>query len=219
MGTPPTSNMATSEHLIPIPSKAEHLIAIKTLNPTSATPPSYDAEPAATLSNIYWYYVLYECLAVNLVGFFTLFFQCELQSLAKLFVAHFPNVKAGNVELLFGHFWLDGDLNCSTPSAHCLTYMIAGWLFIAGVLQIFINFDGFRKKILSHFKVAADEYDCPRGIKVICMYSYFVCDWYWVVLMFHYRATIGWQQIVGSAFDILLRLAFAFKPSRMFKEN
>ena len=42
---------------------------------------------------------------------------------------------------------------------------------------------------------------------------------YWVVLMYSYRSTIGWQQIVGSAFDIMLRLPFAFRPANMFKKS
>lgn len=78
---------------------------------------------------------------------------------------------------------------------------------------MFINFDGLRKKVFSQ------DWDCPRGIKIACMYSFFICDWYWVVLMIAFRTTIGWQQIVGSMFDILLRLVFAFKPSRMFKSE
>ena len=34
----------------------------------------------AELSEIYKIYVAYECILINLVGFGTLFFQCELQS-------------------------------------------------------------------------------------------------------------------------------------------
>ena len=35
--------------------------------------------------------------------------------------------------------------------------------------------------------------------------------------MYHFSDVIGYQQIVGSAVDIAIRLAFALKPSRMFK--
>ena len=35
--------------------------------------------------------------------------------------------------------------------------------------------------------------------------------------MYNYRGTIGWQQIVGSAVDIAIRLVFVTKWDRMFK--
>lgn len=175
--------------------------------------PAPKADNSAQLSTIYAIYVTYECVLVNLVGFVTLFFQCELQRGEASFVAKHPSIPKIAADSIFGHFWLDGDLNCSTPAAHCLTYMVAGWLMIAGVLQVFVNFDGLRRKIFG------TDWDCPRGIKIICMYAFFVCDWYWVVLMYAYRATIGWQQIAGSAIDIALRLAFAFNTSRMFKND
>ena len=34
--------------------------------------------------------------------------------------------------------------------------------------------------------------------------------------MWHFRDVIGWQQIVGSAFDIAIRLYFVSDPSRCF---
>eukprot|EP01063_Lacrimia_lanifica_P037893 TRINITY_DN792_c0_g1_i1.p2 TRINITY_DN792_c0_g1~~TRINITY_DN792_c0_g1_i1.p2 ORF type:complete len:192 (+),score=56.96 TRINITY_DN792_c0_g1_i1:48-623(+) len=169
------------------------------------------AAPSAELSTVYRWYVVYECVLVNLVGFVTLFFQCELQAGRAAFLKAFPQWAGVAADSLFGHYWLQGDLNCATPAARCLTYMVAGWLMIAGTLQIFINFDGLRRRVFP------GDWDCPRGVKVACMYAFFVCDWYWVVLMWAFRATIGWQQIVGSAVDIALRLAFAAKPSRMFK--
>ena len=178
----------------------------------SAKKPAAD-DPSAKLSLIYRIYVAYECIVVNLLGFFTLAFQCELQRLeARYRVAH-PTVSNMTTEVLFGHFWLQGDLNCSTPAAHCLTYMVVGWLMIAGVLQAFINFDGLRKKVFP------SDVPAPRGIKIICLYAFFVCDWFWVVLMVVYRDVIGWQQIAGSLVDILLRLPFVFNTSLMFKKS
>ena len=168
---------------------------------------------SAELSTIYRIYVIYECIMVNLLGFFTLAFQCELQKLEVWFRSSFPAVSQTAADALFGHFWLQGDLNCSTPAARCLTYMVVGWLMIAGILQAFINFDGLRKRFFP------SDVTAPRGIKTICMYSFFICDWYWVILMVLFRHVIGWQQIVGSLIDIFLRLPFAFKPSLMFKES
>lgn len=123
----------------------------------------------------------------------------------------------------FGHYWLKGALNCTTQQARALTYMVAGWLMIAGLLQVFINFDSVRTKLLA--KLSGEKFQseamwpCPRSIKVACMYAYFICDWYWVILMYMDRDVIGFQQIVGSAVDIAIRLAFALKPSRMFKRD
>lgn len=170
-------------------------------------------DSSAELSLIYRIYVTYECIMVNLLGFFTLAFQCELQKLEALYKIAHPNVSQLTADVLFGHFWLQGDLNCSTPVARCLTFMVVGWLMIAGILQAFINFDGLRKRFFP------SDVPAPRGIKIVCLYAFFVCDWFWVVLMIVYRDVIGWQQIVGSLVDIFLRLPFVFNTSLMFKKS
>ena len=91
--------------------------------------------------------------------------------------------------------------------------MVAGWLMIASLLQLFINFDNVRRKFFG------DDWDCPRGIKIICMISFFLCDWYWVVLMISYFDVISINQCVGSAIDIAIRLYFITDSKRMFKYN
>merc|ERR1711997_1221345 len=141
------------------------------------------------LSKVYKYYVAYECILVNVVGFITLFFQCELQNLQQIVEQKFPNstLVEWEWESLFGHYWLNGDLNCSTRSAHSLTYMVAGWLMIAGVLQLFINFDNLRQQF---FPNTNENVILPKSIKLVCMYVFFICDWYWVVLMVFYRDVI-----------------------------
>ena len=183
------------------------------LNAATHVDESMDVGDSAELSTLYRIYVWYECIMVNLLGFFTLAFQCQLQKLEAWFRFTYPGVPQMAADVLFGHFWLQGDLNCSTPAARCLTFMVVGWLMIAGILQAFINFDGLRQRLFPSDVLA------PRGIKIICMYSFFLCDWFWVVLMIAFRDVIGWQQVIGSMLDILLRLPFAFKPSRMFKES
>ncbi len=80
-----------------------------------------DNGASGELSTIYFYYVIYEAVLINLVGFFTLFFQCELQELAGYLHEKFPSMSELALESLTGHYWLKDDLNCSTPSAHCLT--------------------------------------------------------------------------------------------------
>ena len=150
---------------------------------------------------------------INLVGFVTLFFQCELQGLESFLQERFPNTIGAMpqwiLDTLLGHYWMQDDLNCQTANTHCLTYMIAGWLMIAGVLQAYINFD---TQLLDGAVV-------PRSLKILCMHIFFLCDMYWIVLMIHYRDVIGWHQIVGSLFDIFIRLFFVTKPSRMFKND
>lgn len=177
---------------------------------------SKDSSPDGELSAIYWYYVVYECVLINLVGFVTLFFQCELQDLERQAIEANPNSTYTEFEWnsLFGHYWLKGDLNCSTRTAQSLTYMVSGWLMIAGVLQLFINFDGLRQVM---FPASNNHQVLPRSIKLICMYVFFLCDWYWVVLMTYYQDVIGWHQIVGSAVDIAIRLVFVLCPDLMFK--
>ena len=94
--------------------------------------------------------------------------------------------------------------------------MIAGWLMIASVLQAFINFDGLRQKL---FPKTNNNVILPKSIKLICMYAFFVRDWYWVVLMYVFKDVVGWQQAIGSAVDIAIRLVFVIKPSLMFRKE
>lgn len=69
---------------------------------------------SSELSTVYKYYVLFECLLINTVGFFTLFFQCELQVLEVEFLKLYPTTNQMLADLLFGHFWLKDDLNCNS---------------------------------------------------------------------------------------------------------
>eukprot|EP00111_Clytia_hemisphaerica_P000554 TCONS_00001634-protein len=165
------------------------------------------------LSTVYYFYVIYECILINIIGFVTLFFQCELQSIEYKFENKYGpqmNITQWEWDSLFGHYWLKHDLNCNTRAAHCSTYMIAGWLMIASVLQAFVNFDGLRQKL---FPKTNNNVILPKSIKMICMYAFFVCDWYWVVLMYVFKDVVGWQQAIGSAVDIAIRLVFVMKPS------
>jgi len=168
----------------------------------------------AKLSTVYFFYVLYECVFINLIGFVTLLFQCQLQDLMQWFEGRFPSTPHFVIESLLGHYWLKDDLNCSTPQAQSLTYMIAGWLMVASILQAFINFDSLRFK----FFPSEQSVTLPRGIKVTCMYCFFFCDWYWVVFMAFHHKNIGWHQIVGSVFDIFCRVPFAANPNLMFQK-
>lgn len=168
---------------------------------------------SSRLSKWYRWYVIYETVLINALGFVTLFFQCQLQDAEAGFLRRFPEVSSTVADNLFGRYWLKGDLNCAEPAERCLTYMVCGWLMIAGVLQVFINFDGVREQFFRN------DFDTPRSIKIVCMLIFFACDWYWVVLMIIYRDVIGWQQIVGSAFDIVIRLYFVTDPSRCFEED
>ena len=56
---------------------------------------------------------------------------------------------------------------------------------LAGVLQLFLNFDSLRQKC---FRTGAEDV-CPRSVKIVCLYAFFVCDWYWVVLMWRYEVS------------------------------
>mmetsp|Transcript_9444 Transcript_9444/g.30826 ORF Transcript_9444/g.30826 Transcript_9444/m.30826 type:complete len:136 (+) Transcript_9444:825-1232(+) len=91
--------------------------------------------------------------------------------------------------------------------------MIAGWLFIASTLQVFVNLDDLRRRLFPK-----DDLD-PRGIKIVCLYAFFICDWYWVALMAYFRDVITVQQFVGSAVDIAIRLYFVADTDRIFKAD
>ncbi len=47
---------------------------------------------SAELSTLYRVYVFYECIMVNLLGFITLAFQCQLQKLEVWFRFTYPGV-------------------------------------------------------------------------------------------------------------------------------
>ena len=147
-----------------------------TINTNTITVGELNDDPApsesAELSKWYRRYVIYECILVNLVGFITLFFQCDLQKLEAIFLANHPYVSQKEADTLFGHFWLKGDLNCEDDTARCLTKMVCGWLMIAGLLQVFINFDALRRKVFG-----ATDWDTPRGMKIACLLAFFLCDW------------------------------------------
>ena len=102
---------------------------------------------SAELSTFYRFFVMYEVFMVNVLGFITLMFQCELQDMGQEYHAKHPEMDAFAINSMFGHFWLQSDLNCRTREAQCLSYMVVGWLFIAGVLQVFIHFDCFRRLV------------------------------------------------------------------------
>ena len=74
--------------------------------------------------------------------------------------------------------------------------MIAGWIALAGVLQAALNFDT---------RVAAST-------KQHALYAFFLCDIYWLPLMWLYQDVIHYNHIVGSIFTIFLRLNI--RPSR-----
>ena len=81
--------------------------------------------------------------------------------------------------------------------------MIAGWIALAGVLQAALNFDT---------RVAAST-------KQHALYAFFLCDIYWLPLMWLFQDVIHYNHIVGSIFTIFLRLTFVLRgPSACFVE-
>ena len=69
------------------------------------------------LSAIYYFYVIYECILINIIGFVTLFFQCELQNIEDSVETKYGpqfNITQWEWDSLFGHYWLKHDLNCNT---------------------------------------------------------------------------------------------------------
>ena len=51
------------------------------------------------------------------------------------------------------------------------------------------------------------------------MYSFFLCDWFWVALMYFYPDVVSWHQVVGSWVAIAGRVPFAMNTNRMFKSS
>merc|ERR1712129_220155 len=133
--------------------------------------------------------------------------------MGQIYASDHPELEEWKIESMFGHYWLQNDLNCKTRETQCLSYMVVGWLFIAGILQIFIHFDGFRRLFFPN------DTDLSRGIKIICMFSFFLCDWFWVVLMYYYIDVVSWHQRVGSWVAIIGRIPFALNTNLMFKSN
>ena len=79
--------------------------------------------------------------------------------------------------------------------------MIAGWLFIAGVLQILINYH----------PSSSDK------LKIYCLYTFFACDLFWIYLMTKYKNAFQKTHVYGSILTIALRLPFVLVPKLIFK--
>merc|ERR1711862_405658 len=124
----------------------------------------------------------------QLVGFSTLVFQAEIANLIH------PGRNATFEEEKMYQFWVYHDpLPWNTRKEYILALMVAGWIFLAGTLHALINFDP---------RVCAQA-------KLYAFWSFFVCDWFWMVLMYNAPDIIHISHIQGSAFVVVIRLIFA----------
>ena len=137
---------------------------LPTLTPTKLTPQ-------------YKGFCVFETVAINGVGCGTLVFQESLSEICP-----YPGLY---------EFWFSPPIPTSDVE-HLMCYMIAAWLFVAGVLQCGINFD-----------VAV-----PRRTKQLALYSFALCDAAWLVLMVHYTMYFSAYHLVGSAVTIWQRARF-----------
>ena len=130
-------------------------------------------------------FCIFESVAINGVGCTSLTLQDTLRE-------HLPHPG-------FYEYWFSNQISQTEPE-HLMIFMIAGWLFTAGSLQAFINFD---------LKV-------PRRTKLGALYTFFVCDLIWIVLMIEYTKFFSMYHIVGSMYTITQRTQFVFHPQQIF---
>jgi len=140
-----------------------------------------------SLSRPYFQFCVFETTAINSVGLSTLVFQDNLQEICP-----YPGLY---------EFWFNPPIP-STDIEYLMTYMIAGWIFVAAMLQASINFDD---------KV-------PHRTKLVSLYSFGICDWVWVGLMVKYHSLLSIYHIFGSTVVILRRFYFMIHPSSIFYE-
>ena len=90
-----------------------------------------------------------------------------------------------------------------TESEYLMAFMIAAWLTTAGLLQAFINFDPL----------------VPKRTKLAALYSFFLCDWLWIILMIKYTELFSIYHIVGSMYTIAIRTKFIVSPHLLFQNS
>lgn len=140
-----------------------------------------------SLARPYFNFCVFETTAINSVGLGTLVFQDDLKEICP-----YPGLY---------EFWFNPPIPANDIE-HLMTYMIAGWIFVAATLQAAINFDD---------KV-------PKRTKLVSLYSFGICDWIWVVLMIKYFHFFSLYHIFGSVAIILKRFEFMLDPKSIFKK-
>ena len=133
--------------------------------------------PLTHLTPKYSAFCAFESLAINGIGCGSLVFQDQLSAACP-----YPGLY---------EFWFSQHIP-ATSTEHLMCYMIASWLFVAGVLQGAINFD----------------VHVPYRTKLIALYSFALCDMAWIFLMIYYTPLFSLYHIVGSAFTIRQRAKF-----------
>ena len=152
------------------------------------------------LSTPYLIFTLFETVMINGVGFFSLIFQPYLQKTAKKYQEK-TGLESWKIDALFGLFWTTTD--ATSDSIYLLHLIVAGWLGIAGILQAGINF----------FTNVSFE------LRLLCLYTFFLCDMFWIAIMIVYSKQFKWTHKWGSVFTILCRLPFVFIPTLITKQD
>ena len=129
------------------------------------------------LTPSYSAFCTFETVAINGVGCGSLVLQDQLAASCP-----YPGLY---------EFWFAPPIPISELD-HLMCFMIAGWLFVAGVLQGVINFD---EKV-------------PIRTKLTALYAFAGCDVAWIVLMVVYTKYFSIYHIVGSVFTIYQRTRF-----------
>lgn len=137
------------------------------------------------ISKPYRNFCIFETVAINGVGCTTLVLQDTLRE---------SNIHPGLCE-----YWFVPPVPY-TETEHLMTFMIAGWLGTAGILQAFINLDDL----------------VPKRTRLAALYSFAACDIIWIILMVQYIHLFSPYHIVGSAYTIAQRFQYVKSPNSIF---
>ena len=141
--------------------------------------------PIVRLRPGYARFCAFETCAINGVGCTSLVFQTQLRD-----VCPYPGLY---------EYWFSPPIP-ATDTEFLMTFMIAGWLAVAGVLQAAINFD-----------------ECvPVRTKWTAVVCFAACDVAWIALMIKYTALFSAYHIVGSVYTIGQRAYFLAHPDELF---
>lgn len=140
------------------------------------------------LSKPYLNFCRLETSAINAVGFTTLTFQEQLRENCDI-----PQLY---------EFWLNKPIP-ETEGEVVLSFMMAGWIGVAGILQAAINFDN----------------NVPAKTKLISLYTFGLCDWFWVLLIIQHFHVFSFYHVVGSLYIIWRRLEYMLNPEKCFIEQ
>ena len=140
------------------------------------------------LSPTYRSFCLFETVAINSIGCGSLAFQNQLRD-----ALDYPGLY---------QYWFVAPIP-STEAELLLSYMLAGWLAVAGILQGAINLNDHSSK----------------NLKYIALYTFGACDWLWIILIMQHMKLLSLYHIIGTIITVSIRQQYLVAPHKIFDDS